>query len=141
MSRDLSLIGRRTGRRLALAVAALALGTAALGAWRNSIPQLRVYDGVWMLLWATVAFALAGALVWRWPREKSLPVIAVATVAGCWLPLLVSAARHRIPIAARVRGSWLLAGADIVGIAVPIGFVCLWLALREHRPTAVDSPP
>ncbi len=141
MSRDVGLVGRRTGRRLALAIAVVALGTAAVGGWRARMPELRVYDGLWMLLWATVTVGLTGALVWHWPRERSLPIIAAAASAGCWLPIVISASTHRMPLTARLRGAWLLGGADVVGITVPIGFVCLWLALREHRPTAVDSSP
>jgi hypothetical protein len=34
-------------------------------------------------------------------------------------------------VMARLRGSWVLMGADVVGIAVPLGVACLWFALRE----------
>jgi hypothetical protein len=109
-----------------------ALALAAYVAFRHSIPALGVYDGVWMLLWGTVAVAGIAPLVWRWPRQRSLAAVAVASVLGCWSPLVVSAVRHQIPVMARLRGAWVLAGAGEVGLAVPLGFVCLWLALREH---------
>jgi hypothetical protein len=39
-----------------------------------------------------------------------------------------------MPILARLRGAWILAGADLVGPAVVVGFVCLWLAVRAWTP-------
>jgi hypothetical protein len=44
--------------------------------------------------------------------------------------LVILAIRQQVPIWARIRGAWVLTGADIVGTAVPIGMVCLWFALR-----------
>ena len=48
-------------------------------------------------------------------------------------PILISALRHHIPVLARLKGAWILAGAGVVGLATPLGFACLWLAVREHR--------
>ena len=50
--------------------------------------------------------------------------------------MAVSALSHHIPLMARLRGSWVLAGGDLVGPVVVVGFVCLWLALREWTPKA-----
>jgi hypothetical protein len=86
-----------------------------------------------MLLWATLAVSAVAPVVWRWPRERSLVVVALAALVGCWAPIVVSALRHQMPIMARLKGAWVLAGGGIVGAAVPFGFVCLWLALRDHR--------
>ena len=131
---DYSLTRRTAGRRVAAVAATLALGTAAYVAWTQSIPELGVYDGWWMLLWGTAAVIAVAPIIWGWRRERSLAVVAAAALAGCWMPLVVSALRHHIPVMARLRGSWVLAGASIVGVAVPLGFICLWLALREHKP-------
>jgi hypothetical protein len=123
-------------RRIGQIVAALvALGAFAWAWWAaeiNSIPELRVYDGFWMMLGATLAVLLVGPVVWRWPRERSLVAIAIASALGSALPLAISAVRHHMPLMARLRGSWILGGADAVGPALVIGFVCLWFAIREH---------
>jgi hypothetical protein len=124
------------GRRIAAIAGAVSLLLAAFTAYTQSIPALGVYDGVWMCLWGTLAVVTAAPLIWRWPRERSLVAVAVVALVGCWAPIVVSALRHQIPIMARLKGSWLLAGAGIVGLAVPLGFVCLWLAAREHRAPA-----
>jgi hypothetical protein len=47
---------------------------------------------------------------------------------------VISAVRHHMPILARLRGAWVLAGADLVGPAVVVGFVCLWLAVGAWTP-------
>ncbi|MEO7987339.1 MAG: hypothetical protein ABI766_12470 [Gemmatimonadales bacterium] len=137
---DYSLTRRTAGRRLAFAAGAALLGLAVYVARTQSMPEFGVYDGWWMLLWGTVAVLAAAPLVWRWNRERSLGVIAVAALIGCWAPLVVSALRHSMPIMARLKGSWVLAGAGIVGVAVPLGFLCLWLAVREHEPGAGRVP-
>jgi hypothetical protein len=104
----------------------------------SSMPEFKVYDGYWMILGAAVAVGLVAPMVWRWPRERSLVVVVVATIVGSVVPLVVSAFTHNLPVVARLRGSWMLAGADLVGPAVIVGFTCLWLAVRdeaERRPS------
>jgi hypothetical protein len=96
------------------------------------MPEFKIYDGYWMMLGAALAVGLVGFLVWRWPRERSLPLVVIASVIGSVLPLVVSAFRFNLPIMARLRGSWMLAGADLVGPAVIFGVMCLWLALRDE---------
>jgi hypothetical protein len=107
-------------------------GTAAWAAHASAIPAVHVYDGYWMMLGAAIAMIVVGPLVWRWPRERSLVVILIAVTLGSVAPLTVSALRHHIPILARLRGAWMLGGADIAGPALIIGCMCLWFALREH---------
>ena len=87
-----------------------------------------------MILGAAVAVAVVAPLVWRWARERSLPLVVLASVVGGVVPLVISAFTHDLPIMARLRGSWMLAGADLVGPAVVVGFTCLWLALRDEAP-------
>jgi hypothetical protein len=98
------------------------------------MPEFRVYDGYRMILGAALAVAVVAPFIWRWRRDRSLIVVALAAGLGSVAPLIISAIRHHIPITARLRGSWILAGADFVGPAVVVGFVCLWLALREWSP-------
>jgi hypothetical protein len=117
---------------IAAIVALVAFVSAAWAARATSIPELGIYDGFWMILGSSLTVAVVAALVWRWPRERSLIAIAIASLAGSILPLGVSALRHHIPVLNRLRGSWILGGADAVGPALLIGFVCLWFALREH---------
>jgi len=125
-------------RRLVPALVALAAFLwAAKSAHDSSMPEFRVYDGFWIMLGATVAVGLVAPVVWRWPRERSLLVVVVASIVGSVVPLVVSAFTHQLPIVARRRGSCMLAGADLVGPAVIVGFTCLWLAVRdeaERRP-------
>jgi hypothetical protein len=127
-------------RKVGRTIAALAAGAAFTGAgWtasHESMPEFRIYDGFWMILGATVAVILVTPLIWRWPRDRSLAVIALASAVGCFVPLAISAARHHMPLMVRLRGSWVLAGADLVGPAVVVGFACLWLAIREWAPKA-----
>jgi hypothetical protein len=118
---------------VSLTAGAAALLLAAFVAYSEAIPAFGVYDGAWMLLWATIAVAVAAPLVWGWPRQRSLAVVTLAAVIGCWAPILISALRHHIPVLARLKGAWILAGAGVVGLATPLGFACLWLAVREHR--------
>ena len=113
-------------------VALAAFLWAARSAHDSSMPEFKVYDGYWIMLGASIAVGLVAPLVWRWPRERSLLVVVIASVAGSVVPLVVSALTHNLPIMARLRGSWILAGADLVGPAVVIGFTCLWLAVRDE---------
>lgn len=130
-------MNRRRAGQLAAALAALtAFLWAIWSAHTSAIPELRVYDGYWMILGATVAVALVTPLVWRCRREWSVVAIAIATVLGSIAPLGLSAMRHNIPLMARLRGSWILGGADVVGPALVIAFVCSWFAVREHRGTS-----
>ena len=98
----------------------------------SSMPEFKVYDGYWMMLGAALAVGLVAPLIWRWPRERSLLVVVIASIVGSIVPLVVSALTHNLPIMARLRGSWMLAGADLVGPAVIVGFTCLWLAVRDE---------
>ena len=79
-----------------------------------------------------MAVIVTAPLVWRWPRERSLVAIAVATVLGSMVPLGLSALRQHIPLMARLRGAFVLGGADAVGPPLVIGFLCLWFAVRKH---------
>jgi len=123
---------RTTGQIVAALGALIAFGVAVWAARDSAIPEWRVYDGFWMILGAWVAVILTAALVWRWPRELSLVAIAVATVVGSLVPLVLSAHRLHIPLMARLRGAWMLGGADVVGPPLVIGFLCLWFAVRTH---------
>lgn len=125
---------RKAGRALAAAGALAAFSWAGWAAQDNAMPELRVYDGYRMILGAALAVAAVAPFIWRWRRDRSLIVVALAAGLGSVAPLIISAVRHHIPITARLRGSWTLAGADFVGPAVVVGFVCLWLAIREWSP-------
>lgn len=133
MTRDLSLTRRAAGRRLSAAIGSASLLLAGYVASTQAMPEFGVYDGAWMLFWSTAAVVVIAPFVWRWPRERSLAAVAVVAFVGCWAPILISALRHQIPVMARLKGSWVLAGGGIVGLAAPLGFACLWLAIREHR--------
>jgi len=97
------------------------------------MPEFKAYDGYWMILGALIAFAAVAPLVWPLRREVSLPIVALAAAVGCVAPLVISALRLRMPIRARLLGSWVLGGADLVGPAVVVGCLCLWLALRRYE--------
>jgi len=125
---------RQVGRRLASVAAAVAFLWAAWSAQSAAMPEFKVYDGFWMMLGAAIAVLLVAPVVWGWPRERSLLVIVIASVLGSIIPLAISAFTHRLPLMARLKGSWLLAGADLVGPALVIGFACLWFALRDEAP-------
>ena len=128
-------MSRRTIEQIVATLGALVAFTwAAWAARQSAIPELRVYDGFWMILGAAVAVILTAPLVWRWPRERSVVAIAIVTVLGSVVPLALSTVRLHIPIVARLRGSWVMGGADAVGPALVIGFVCLWFAVRKHGP-------
>jgi hypothetical protein len=115
-------------------VALAAFLWAAKSAHDSSMPELKVYDGYWMMLGAALAVGLVAPLIWRWPRERSLLVVVIASIVGSIVPLVVSAFTHNLPIMVRLRGSWILAGADLVGPPVVVGFTCLWLAIRDETP-------
>jgi hypothetical protein len=123
---------RRKGQVVAGLAAIAAFAWAGWAAHAASIPELRVYDGYWMIIGAAIAVGLVAPLIWRWPRERSLVAVALAAVIGCLAPLAVSALRHNVPLMARFRGSWMLGGADAVGPALVLGFLFLWFAVREH---------
>jgi hypothetical protein len=131
---------RRAGRIAAALAALAAFGWAGWAAYDGAMPELRVYDGYWIMLGSSLAVLLVGPLVWRWPRDRSLGVIALVSLIGGLVPLCISAIRHHIPIVARLRGSWRLAGADLVVPALVVGFVCLWFVLREWVPKQAESP-
>jgi hypothetical protein len=127
---------RKVGRAVAALGAVTALGWAGWTASTESMPEFRIYDGYWMILGATMAVILVAPFIWRWRRDRSLGAIVLAAAAGCFAPLAISAVRHHMPLMVRLRGSWRLAGADLVWPAVVVGFACLWLALREWTPEA-----
>ena len=121
--------------------ATASFGWAVWAAHTSAMPEFRVYDGYWMILGATLATLVAAPLVWRWPRELSLVAIAITTLGGIVAPLAISAVRLQMPIRARLLGSWVLGGADLVAPALIIGFMCLWFALREYRTSGARSAP
>jgi hypothetical protein len=123
---------RRAGQITAALGALVAFAWAAWAARESAIPAVRVYDGFWMMLGAAITVLLVAPLVWRWPRQRSLVAIAIASVLGSFLPLVLSAIKLHMPVMARLRGAWILGGADAVGPALVIGFVCLWFAVRKH---------
>ena len=123
---------RTTGQIVAAIGALITLAWAVWAARESAIPEWRVYDGFWMIVGAATTVILTAPLVWRWPREASLVAIAIATVLGSMVPLGLSAFRQHIPLMARLRGAWVLGGADMVGPALVIGFLCLWFAVRKH---------
>jgi hypothetical protein len=125
---------RAVGRTVAALGAIAAFAWAGWAAHDNAMPELRFYDGYYMIFGATLAVIAVAPFIWRWRRDRSLAVIAVAAAVGSIIPLVISAVRHHMPIAVRFRGSWVLAGADLVGPAVVVGFVCLWLAVRAWNP-------
>jgi hypothetical protein len=123
---------RRAGQVAAGALSLICFAWAIWASRSSSIPELRVYDGYFMVLGATVLVALVAPVAWRWSRERSLVAIAIAAAVGCVAPLVISAVRHHVPVTARLRGAWFIGGADLVGPALIIGFLCLWFAVREH---------
>ncbi|MFL5402446.1 MAG: hypothetical protein ACJ8BF_06475 [Gemmatimonadales bacterium] len=132
---------RRLGRSAAALGAVVAFAWAGWAAYASAMPEYRVYDGYRMILGSVIAVALIVPFIWRWRRDRSLVAIAVAAAAGSVLPLALSAVRHHIPLLTRLRGAWFLAGADLVGPALVVGYVCLWLALREWTPPGTASTP
>jgi hypothetical protein len=124
---------RKACRALAAVSATASFAWAGWAAHENSMPELRVYDGYRMMLGATIGVIAVAPFIWRWRRDRSLVVIALAAGIGSFIPLVISARKYGMPVLARLRGSWTLAGADLVGPALVVGFVCLWLAIREWR--------
>jgi hypothetical protein len=125
---------RRTGQLAAGLAALAAFAWAGWAAKESAMPEFKAYDGYWMILGALIAFAAVAPFVWRLRREVSLPIVALAAAVGCVAPLVISALRLGLPIRARLLGSWVLGGADLVGPAVVVGCLCLWLALRKYEP-------
>jgi hypothetical protein len=127
------LASRKTGRAVAAVAGLLVLGLAVRTAIAESDPVLKLYDGYWMLGGGLAAALLAAPLAWRWPRERALGLIALASLAGAWLPLVILGLRAGVPVAARLRGAIFFASADIIGLALPVGCALCWLALQEHQ--------
>ena len=123
---------RRLGQLLSGVAALGAFAWAGRAAQIAAIPELRVYDGYFMIIGATVLVLAVAPLVWRWPRERSIVAITIAAALGSVVPLGISALRYHIPLMARLRGAWILGGADMVGPALIVGFICLWFAIREY---------
>lgn len=134
MSRELLLLPRTPARLAAAVAATLAFLLAGYTSVAESMPQLRVYDGYWMLLGAAVAVTVAVPLVWRWPRERSLPAVVALAVLGSWAPIAWLALRGHMPLIPRLKGTWYLMGGDVIGTAIPVGVACLWFALRGPGP-------
>ena len=130
---------RRTGRIAAAVIALAAFSWAAWSAHVNAMPEFGVYDGYWMILGATIMVAVVAPFVWRWRREWSLVTVTLAAAIGSVIPLMISAVRTGLPIRVRLRGAWILGGADAVGPALVLGFLCLWFALREYQRTTPGS--
>jgi len=118
---------------LAGLVALISFGIAIYTAISQVDRVLHIYDGLWMLAGVTVALGLCVPLVWSWPRDKAIALLAVVTVIGSWAPLVALALRARIPILARLKGAVFFSSADVVGVALPVGVVCLYLAMKEYR--------
>ena len=133
MTAPLSWTSRRTGRALAGLAALISFGIAIYTAISQVDRVLHIYDGLWMLAGATVALVLCVPLVWSWPRDKAIALLALVTVIASWAPLVALALRARIPILARLKGAVFFSSADVVGVALPVGVVCLYLAVREYR--------
>ncbi len=133
MTAPLSWTSRRTGRALAALVALISFGIAIHTAISQADRVLHIYDGLWMLAGATVALGLCVPLVWSWPRDRAIALLAIVTVVGSWAPLIALALRADIPIVARLKGAIFFSSADVIGVALPVGVVCLYLAVKEYR--------
>ena len=118
------------GKWVAGAGAAAAFLLTGYAAVTESMPELRIYDGYRMMLGAALAVGAAAPVVWHWRRGRSLAVVIVASILGCWLPIVWLAVRRHTPVMERIWGAWYLAGGDLVGAAIPVGVACLWLAIR-----------
>ncbi len=127
------LASRRTGRAVAAVAGVLALGLAVRTAIVESDSVLNLFDGYWMLGGGLAAALLAAPFAWRRPRERALAVIALASLAGAWLPLAILGLQAGVPVAARFRGAIFFASADVIGLALPVGCTLCWLALQEHQ--------
>lgn len=127
------MASRRAGRAVAAVAGLLALGLAIRTAIVESDPVLRLFDGYWMLGGGFAAALLLAPFAWRWPRERALAGVALASLAGAWLPLAVLGLRAGVPVAARLRGAIFWSSADVIGLALPVGCTLCWLALQEHQ--------
>ncbi len=141
MAIDRSLTSRRTGRLLAGVAATGVLGMAVATAIAEVEPLLHLYDGLWMIGGAVLAFAVVAPLVRRWPRDHAMALIAGTVAVGAWSPLVFLALRARIPVLARIKGAIFLSSADVIGVALPVGATLVWLALRDYRPSGPDRLP
>jgi hypothetical protein len=131
VTREITLFPRAHARLAAAAGAAASFGLAVYTSAVESMPELRIYDGYWMLLGAAIAVAVAAPLVWRLRREISLPIVVGAAILGSWAPLVFFAVRRHMNIIERLEGARYLMAADVVSAAIAVGVACLWLALRE----------
>ena len=129
----LSWTSRRTGRTLAGLAALISFGIAIYTAISQVDRVLHIYDGLWMLGGTAVATGDLCSLVWSWPRDKAIALLALVTVIASWTPLVALALRAKIPILARLKGAVFFSSADVVGVALPVGVVCLYLAVKEYR--------
>ncbi|MBK6424515.1 MAG: hypothetical protein IPI38_01025 [Gemmatimonadetes bacterium] len=139
---SLDFTSRRVGR-LAAGIAGLAV--LGLGVWTaidQSMPDVGIVDGYWMVGGGLLAAAGVAPVAWRWRRERALLAVGGAAVAGAWLPLVVLALRAGMPVRARLKGAIFFSSADVIGLALPVGCTLLWLALQEHRvPRDPAAPP
>ena len=129
----LSWTSRRTGRALAALAAALSFGIAIYTAISQVDRVLRLYDGLWMIAGAAVALTITIPIVRSWPRDRAIALLAFVTEIGAWAPLVVLALPAHIPIPARLKGAIFFSSADGIGVALPVGVVCAWLAVKEYR--------
>lgn len=127
------MASRRAGRVVAAGAGILALGLAVWTAIVESDPVLRLFDGYWMLGGGFAAALLLAPFAWHWPRERALAGVALASLAGAWLPLALLGLRAGVPVAARLRGAIFWSSADVIGLALPVGCTLCWLALQEHQ--------
>src|SRR6266850_6221401 len=77
MTTDFAVTSRSAGRLLAGAGALLVLGLAVYTAIVETVPELHLYDGLWMLGGAGLALGLIAPLVWRWSRPHAMAALAV----------------------------------------------------------------
>jgi hypothetical protein len=122
------------GKWVPAAGAAAAFLLSGYSAVTESMPELHIYDGYRMMLGAALAVGVAAPVVRHWRRERSLAIVIVASILGCWLPIVWLAVRRHTPVMERILGTWYLAGGDVVGAAIPVGVACLWLAIRGPDP-------
>jgi hypothetical protein len=129
----LSWTSRRTGRALAALAALISLAIAFYTAVSQVDRVLRLYDGLWMLAGAAIAIAITIPIVKSWPRDQAVVLLAVVTEIGAWVPLVILALRSHISIPARLKGAIFFSSVDVIAVALPVGVVCAWLAVKEYR--------
>ncbi len=139
MPATLELTSRRLGRLIAGGAGLLVLGLAVWVAIVESVPEIGIVDGYWMLAGAVTTFLLVAPFARRWKRDRALAAIAAATLIGAWVPLVALALRAGMPVSTRLRGAIFFSSADIIGLALPVAAALLWLATQEYR--GVDRPP